>query len=96
MRTTLTLDDDLAMILKRTAEESGRPFKEVVNEAIRAGLSGRPDSADEPVRYPQPSNRGGARIDLTQALSIAAALDDDKTIALLRGEEWPREPDDRP
>jgi len=94
MRTTLTLDDDLAVILKRTAEASGRPFKQVVNDAIRAGLHGRAEGS-EPVRYPQPSNRGGSRIDLTQALSIAAALDDEKTIALLRGETWPRESDDR-
>lgn len=38
MRTTLTLDDDLAMMLKREAETSRRPFRDVVNEAIRRGL----------------------------------------------------------
>lgn len=38
MRTTLTLDDDLAMLLKREAETSRRPFRDVVNEAIRRGL----------------------------------------------------------
>ena len=39
MRTTLTLDDDLAGLLKRRARELDLPFKEVVNRAIRAGLS---------------------------------------------------------
>ena len=39
MRTTLTLDDDLAGLLKRRARELGIPFKEAVNRAIRAGLS---------------------------------------------------------
>lgn len=38
MRTTLTLDDDLAGLLKRRARELGVPFKEAVNRAIRAGL----------------------------------------------------------
>ena len=38
MRTTLTLDDDLAGLLKRRARELGIPFKDVVNRTIRTGL----------------------------------------------------------
>ena len=38
MRTTLTLDDDLAGLLKRRARELGIPFKEAVNRAVRAGI----------------------------------------------------------
>lgn len=38
MRTTLTLDDDLAGLLKRRARQLGIPFKEAVNRALRAGL----------------------------------------------------------
>ena len=38
MRTTLTIDDDLAGLLKQHAQESGVSFKAVVNRAIRAGL----------------------------------------------------------
>jgi hypothetical protein len=38
MRTTLTLDDDLAGLLKQRARELDLPFKEVVNRMIRAGL----------------------------------------------------------
>jgi hypothetical protein len=38
VRTTLTLDDDLAGLLKRRARELGIPFKEAVNRTIRAGL----------------------------------------------------------
>jgi hypothetical protein len=38
MRTTLTLDDDLAGLLKRRARDLGIPFKEAVNRSIRAGL----------------------------------------------------------
>lgn len=38
MRTTLTIDDDLAGLLKRRAKETGVSFKEAVNRAIRSGL----------------------------------------------------------
>lgn len=38
MRTTLTLDDDVAARLKAEARRSGRPFKQVVNECLRRGL----------------------------------------------------------
>ena len=38
MRTTLTLDYDLAGLLKQRARELGIPFKEAVNRTIRAGL----------------------------------------------------------
>jgi hypothetical protein len=38
MRTTLTIDDDVAGVLKRRARELGLPFKEVVNRTLRAGL----------------------------------------------------------
>lgn len=42
MRTTLTLDEDVAERLKTEARRSGRPFKVVVNECLRIGLSSRP------------------------------------------------------
>ena len=38
MRTTLTLDDDLAGLLKQRARQLGVSFKEAVNSTIRAGL----------------------------------------------------------
>ena len=38
MRTTLTIDDDLAGLLKQRARDSGISFKEAVNRTIRAGL----------------------------------------------------------
>ena len=39
MRTTITLDDDVALRLKAEMRKSGRSFKETVNIAIRSGLS---------------------------------------------------------
>jgi len=38
-RTTLTIDDDLAGILRRKAHELDLPFKELVNTALRKGLT---------------------------------------------------------
>jgi hypothetical protein len=40
MRTTLTLDDDLARQLKDLAHERDVPFKQVVNDTLRTGLNG--------------------------------------------------------
>jgi hypothetical protein len=44
MRTTLTLDEDVADKLKREAERRGVSFKYVVNEALRHGLAAREGS----------------------------------------------------
>jgi len=41
MRTTLTLDDDVAAQLRKEAQRTGKSFKEVVNEAVRDGLARR-------------------------------------------------------
>jgi predicted DNA-binding ribbon-helix-helix protein len=38
MRTTLTLDDDIAAKLKEIARRRKMPFKEVVNTVLRRGL----------------------------------------------------------
>ena len=38
MRTTLTLDDDVASLLSKEARKSGEPFKQIVNRFLRLGL----------------------------------------------------------
>lgn len=38
MRTTLTLDEDVAALLEKTRRAKGLSFKQIVNEALRAGL----------------------------------------------------------
>ena len=40
MRTTLTLEPDVARMLQDAAHRTRRPFKEVLNAAVRAGLAG--------------------------------------------------------
>ena len=39
MRTTLTIDDDLAGILQKKASQQGHSFKAVVNDLLRAGIA---------------------------------------------------------
>jgi hypothetical protein len=52
MRTTLTLDDDVAARLKAAVRKQRRPFKQLVNEALRGGLEAldRPRQVRRPVR----------------------------------------------
>ena len=38
MRTTLTLDDDVANLLNKEVRRSGKSFKEAVNHYLRLGL----------------------------------------------------------
>ncbi len=38
MRTTLTIDSDVAAKTKAAVRRTGRPFKAVINEALRLGL----------------------------------------------------------
>ena len=44
MRTTLTIDDEIAGRLKEIAYRTGKSFKSVVNDSLRAGISRRPGS----------------------------------------------------
>jgi hypothetical protein len=41
MRTTLTLDDDVAAKLKAESRRAGRPFRDVVNGTLRRVLASR-------------------------------------------------------
>jgi len=74
MRTTVTLDPDTRILVERAMRERGVSFKETVNAAIRAGLG---TSASAPRTYTTPRALGPARVDLTQALQLAADLESD-------------------
>src|SRR4051812_1056086 len=39
VRTTLTLDDDVAAKLREEVRKTGKSFKEVVNQSLRTGLN---------------------------------------------------------
>jgi hypothetical protein len=52
MRTTVTLDDDLAVLLEKKRAVEGKSFKQVLNDALRRGLFARDD--DHPGAGGQP------------------------------------------
>ena len=75
MRTTLTLDPDVAAKAKKGAAKLGKPFKEVINSALRAGL-------DQVLNPPAKPYRTKAR-----PLGLRAGLNYDNVGELLaRGE----------
>jgi hypothetical protein len=80
VRTTLTLDADVAADLKRRVRQTGKPFRQVLNETVRLGLR----SAGSPARKPyklKPRSLGGVLpgVDLDRALRLADALEDEAT-----------------
>ena len=85
MRTTLTIDDQLAAALKDAAHQSNRSFKEVVNETLRAGLAAKkvPGMA-QPYRL-EPVSLGHVAGDfnLDKALALADALEDEELVRKL-------------
>ena len=48
MRTTLTIDDDVAALVQKEIRKTGEPLKQVVNRALRLGLT----AAKQPPRKP--------------------------------------------
>jgi hypothetical protein len=50
VRTTLTLDDDVAALVNKEVRKSGEPFKQVVNRLLRLGLTAAKQPASKPFK----------------------------------------------
>lgn len=50
MRTTLTLDPDVAAKAKKGAAKLGKPFKQIINTALRIGLDEVLEPKSKPYR----------------------------------------------
>jgi hypothetical protein len=77
MRTTVTLDPDVAEQLKALARRRNLSFKSALNSTVRAGLAadrggGRPYQTPARPMGPRPS------LDLTHGLRLADALEDEE------------------
>lgn len=84
MRTTLTLDDDLARRLREEARRTGKPFKQVVNEAIRRGLAAPEGGGTRRKFQVKASPRGfRAGIDLGRLNQLVDELELDRASALV-------------
>lgn len=74
MRTTVTLEDDVAAKLKAEARRTGKPFKTVLNECLRVALSsGRGRARVAPFRI-EPRDLGALRPGLSLD-NVAELLD---------------------
>ena len=77
MRTTLTIDDSLASELKNGALETGKPFKQVVNEALLTGLQQTAVRKSQAYRL-KPASLGAplSGVNLDKALLLADELEE--------------------
>lgn len=69
MRITLTLDPDVAATLQARVRELGLPFRQVVNDALRRGLSSA--SGGKPYRMPTHALGALPGVDVDRALALA-------------------------
>jgi hypothetical protein len=82
MRTTLTLDDDVAAMLRHLQKEQGTSFKQLVNDALRRGAESMSEKKPrEGKQYTFPvRSLGPPLVDVTDISEVLAMLDheDDK------------------
>ncbi len=74
MRTTLTLDPDVEMLVRSRMRERGLSFKQALNGLVRDGAA---QKAPERVSTPT-ANLGAPLVDLDRALTLASALEDEE------------------
>jgi hypothetical protein len=84
MRTTVTLEPDVAAKLKEEMRRKDISFKEALNSSVRRGLE-RQEVKPCPYKLPPPQ-RMGARpgVNLDKALQLAGELEDAETIRKLQ------------
>jgi len=85
MRTTLTLDPDVARMIEEEVHRARKPFKHVVNELLRRGLEPRSRRRDsKPYRVSPHAARLLPGIDRGRLNALADELEDrsilDKTV----------------
>lgn len=80
VRTTLTLDDDVAAQLQRLREERRVPFRRLVNEVLRRGLASLETPPARPrKRRTQPVSLGGALLaDVDDVAGVLAIAEGDR------------------
>ena len=81
MRTTVTLDPDVAALLKRAMRERAVTFKQALNDAVRAGAAPQPPR--RPRTPPPAHDMGEPLVDVTKALRLAGELEDQERASRL-------------
>ena len=82
MRTTVTLDPDVSRLLEEVTKERGIPFKQAINDAIRAGLA---PTRQRNRRFVQKTYSMGAGQNFRwdKALATADAIEDEELLRKL-------------
>lgn len=81
MRTTLTLDDDLARRLKDLQHRERRTFRETVNDVIRRGLASHEPASDPPFRVETFDGGFAPGVDPAKLNQLLDELDADDLLA---------------
>jgi hypothetical protein len=79
MRTTVTLDPDTELLLRRRMRERSQSFKQTLNEAIRSGLASGGKDKSAPFRTPT-ADLGVTAVNLDRALRLAGELEDEELL----------------
>jgi hypothetical protein len=74
MRTTITLDDDVAALIESERARTGESFRETVNRLLRRSV--RRDARGEPP--PLPTLPGRPVLDVSDVSAVLSALDDER------------------
>lgn len=79
MRTTVTLEPDVEALVRLVMKEQGVSFKEALNSAVRAGLTGARDKAPRP-DFVQKTFSLGSELNFRwdKALEVASAIEDEE------------------
>jgi hypothetical protein len=83
MRTTVTLDPDVAAKLKQTARDRGISFKEALNSSVRQGFE-RGEARPQPYRLHARRLEARPGVNLDKALQLAGELEDAETMRKLQ------------
>ncbi len=83
MRTTVTLDPDVAAKLKQAAHERGISFKEALNATVRRGFE-RSERKAQPYRVRARDLGVRPGVNLDKALQLAGELEDAETLRKLQ------------
>jgi hypothetical protein len=85
MRTTLTLDDDVAAMLRRLQKEQGTSFKALVNDALRRGAESMSEKPSrEWKQYTFPVRSGPFTVPINDISAVEEMLDEERYRDLLR------------
>ena len=84
MRTTVTIDDDLAIALEELRKREGLSFKAAINRAIRLGLQ-TASAPPKPKKYRTPTKALGIKPGI-DPLRFNALVDELETDAFIDGE----------